>query len=148
MLQVEHGRHQSREHPRQDRRQERRLRGVVHAGKEPRDEAVRGHGVEHPGEGEHCAEEGRGEAEERADGDDGPHEVPADGVEGVRQRGVGVLQVVRHHQSERGRNAEVGEEDEEQRGTDGDGDRPLRVLRLLTARGDRVEANVSVETGK
>ena len=34
----------------------------------PGDEAVRGHGVEHPWEGEHGAEEGGGEAEERPDG--------------------------------------------------------------------------------
>ena len=58
------------------------------------------------------------------------------------------LQVVRHHEGEGGGDAEVGDEDEEEGGADGDGDRPLRVLRLLARGRDRVEANVTVETGR
>ena len=58
------------------------------------------------------------------------------------------LQVVGNHQGEDGGHATVGDEDDGERGDQGDGDRPLRVLRLLPARGDRVEADEAVEAGR
>jgi hypothetical protein len=51
--------------------------------------------------------------------------------EGERERGVGILHVVGHHEGDGGRDAEVGQEDEEQGGVDGHRDRELGVLRLL-----------------
>lgn len=58
--------------------------------------------------------------------------APAHVVEGYRQRAVAVQQVVRHHEGEGGRDAEVSNEADEQRGDDADRDGSLGVLHLLT----------------
>lgn len=51
--------------------------------------------------------------------------------EGLRQRAVGVQLVVRHHHGESGGHAEVGEETDEQRGHDADGDGAHGVFSFL-----------------
>lgn len=59
---------------------------------------------------------------------------PAHEGEGLGQRALGVELVVRHHQGESGRHAKVGEEADEQRGHDADGDGLHGVLGFFTWR--------------
>ena len=56
------------------------------------------------------------------------------------------LEVVGNHESEDRGDPAVGDEDDGEGGHQGDGDRPLGVPRLLSARRDRVESDKSVET--
>jgi hypothetical protein len=55
--------------------------------------------------------------------------------EGEWQWSVGVLHVVGHHQGDGGRDAQVGQEDEEEGSVDGDGNRKLRILSFLSTVG-------------
>jgi len=61
--------------------------------------------------------------------------------EGEWQWSVGVLHVVGHHQGDGGRDAQVGQEDEEEGSVDGDGNRKLRILSFLSTVGCKSNEN-------
>ena len=80
----------------------------------PEDDPVLGHGEDHPGQREHCAEEGGGESEQRAHRHDPPAHRPAHVLEGEGEGGGHGLLEVGNHEGQDGGNPAVREEDDEE----------------------------------
>lgn len=147
LRQVEQARNEGREERCHNGARHGHLEARTDLAQKAKQQAILCHGVHDSGQGKERAKQTGQQANQTTDCNDPHGHRPADILEGVGQRGVDVLLVVRQHQGQHSGDAKVAEEDDEQREQNGARYVLARMAHLLARGGNAVEAHEAKEAG-